>query len=556
MKTIRTIQKLTLIALGIAWLFPQIVFTQVDSIFAFANSRRSARFAPEPLKNYKYRTAKAVFDELIKARGDFRMSTPTFEMTKARNNVAWMHPIKEVVGLEEKAYDVCTKFGADSLNAMAAFISHEIIHYYEKHDWKRHFINLNQNLEASTKLKQLDEAVKYETQADYLGGLLAISAGYNTYSIFEELLKKSYEAYGYDNQINGYPSLEDRIISSQNTAGRLKKLHSVYQTANLLTLVGASEISNQYYKHLLRDYQSYEVFNNAGVNAVLAALQLFDPESIPFALPLELDMNSRLDGLMTIRFPKEVEERRKSLLSDAQRWFESAIQLARKEPIAYLNRSVVYLLNEQWEDAAYYARKAEKLSLVLNNEKTKADALIVQGIIAALTGESEAAIDFFHDAAPGNYSLSKLNLDVLQGTEDKVDQTKSSSPKGVEQIEDLFLDDFLAAPNVETTAELSKTVFCGKKPMPHSELLLHYANEGDEYALFHQTSSSYNDQTLKNIKLGASKEEIIAAYGNPTRELGLSKGTCLIYKKSQILFLLGESDLLEKWVVFQLKLNK
>lgn len=45
-----------------------------------------------------------------------------------------MDPDKIQIGLEEKAYDICISFGADSLNALAALLGHELVHYFEKHD--------------------------------------------------------------------------------------------------------------------------------------------------------------------------------------------------------------------------------------------------------------------------------------------------------------------------------------------------------------------------------------------------------------------------------------
>src|SRR5690349_3723993 len=88
---------------------------------------------------WKYTVANKVFGELLRARGDFRMQAPTLVMNKRERYVAWMDPDQVQIGLEEKAYDICATFGKDSLNALAALLAHELTHYYEKHDWSRHF---------------------------------------------------------------------------------------------------------------------------------------------------------------------------------------------------------------------------------------------------------------------------------------------------------------------------------------------------------------------------------------------------------------------------------
>ncbi len=148
-------------------------------------------------------------------------------------------------------YDVCTQFGADSLSAIATILAHELTHYYENHDWSRNFVNQNDALATSEAIAATPDAVKSETQADYLGGILAISAGYDAYELMPELLGEAYTAYGLPDKMPGYPSLADRKKISQNTADELKNLHAIYRTANLLVLVDAYAISLTYYERVL-----------------------------------------------------------------------------------------------------------------------------------------------------------------------------------------------------------------------------------------------------------------------------------------------------------------
>ncbi len=528
------------------------VLSAQDSLFAYGRSRLSSRFAPKKLSNYKFKVSKQLYKELIQARGDSRMDVPEFVMNTGKQYIAWMNPIKKEIGLEEKAYDLCTQLGADSLNAMAALIAHEITHYYEKHDWSRHFASKNEDLDASDRIKSLDEGLKLEAQADYLGGILAISAGYNTYNIYDDFLKLAYKEYRFDNQIKGYPSLEERLKINENTAEELKKMHSVFQTANLLTLIEAHNIANQYFKHLLVDYQSYEVYNNAGLNACLAALKYFDPHEIPYVLPLELDMNSRLDQLAT-RLPDDAEAQRLSFLEDAERWFKNAMQLAPDQGTAYLNLSVVYILKNEWLDASFWATKAHGLAQKADNRKQIADAQIALGVIEGIQERKKEAETHFTLALAGNTYLAKANLDILKGEKNKRNLERREA-KGIEMIEGLLLDDFLQNPDLEGLANLGNEVYCGKKMLGQSELFLHYANEGEEYILFHQTYPTYQGTTNWGIQLEASKENILNTYKSPTNILELTKGSCLVYKDKKILFILDDQDKLTQWVVFTAQL--
>lgn len=158
----------------IVWLALPFALGAQDSLFAFVDNPFSRRFAPEPVEGYKLEVAQRIFDDLVKTRGSFRMPVPELVMNTGRRYMAWMHPGKRQIGLEEQAYDICASLGEDSLNALAAMLSHEIIHYYENHDWKRNFINQNDGLEAAEQLEQLSDGLKYKTQADYFGGVLAI----------------------------------------------------------------------------------------------------------------------------------------------------------------------------------------------------------------------------------------------------------------------------------------------------------------------------------------------------------------------------------------------
>jgi hypothetical protein len=208
-----------------------------EHMFAFVQNikGKSAMAAP---KQYKYRVAREVFDKLLQARGDFRQAAPGFIMNNGEQFVAWMNPREVQIGIEEKAYDICIGFGADSLNALAALISHELVHYFEKHDWNRHFATQNKQLETTKKIDDLAlaEGIKHEAQADYLGGFLAHTAGYQVMGLMPQLLAKVYAAYQLPSQISGYPSLEDRVAISRNTMEQLKQLVVVYETAGLLSL--------------------------------------------------------------------------------------------------------------------------------------------------------------------------------------------------------------------------------------------------------------------------------------------------------------------------------
>ncbi|HKK80575.1 MAG TPA: hypothetical protein VJ933_13150 [Phaeodactylibacter sp.] len=519
-----------------------------DGIMAFVYNKYARRFQPQPVEGYKYEVAQDVFQRLLKANGSNRMPPPKLVMNDGRRYMAWMQADKREIGLEEQAYDICASLGKDSLNALAALLSHELVHYYEKHNWKRHFISQDASARNTA-----EQGKAYEEQADYFGGVLALSAGFNTYRTLMPLLNHAYERYGLPEQIRGYPSLSERLQISKNTAERLRGLYQVYQTANLLVLVGAYEQAVDYYDYILGEYQGYELYNNGGANALLAALELYEPKEMPFVLPVELDLRSRLAQLTT-RLPETVEERRARLLARAEQWLKSALSLDEEQTSVQLNLSILHLIQEEWLDAEYRAKKAISLATAQADSSTAANAEIVLGAMAALQGDTTQAMRRFQKAESAQPMLASANLSMLRrGT--ALPPTVSSTVKGVEQIESTLPEDFLfAEPDYERTVKLTEEVYNGFKPVGQSDVLLHYDGTGPYYAFFHQTKDDYAGQSLKGIQLGDHRSDIMEAYGAPDRLLMLSRGQCLAYDKWQLLFLLDNQGRLERWVVFRKEL--
>lgn len=539
MSLIRTCVGILFVGLGLQ-------LTAQDSLFAFVNVTGSPGLSLTDT-NYKFQTAQNLYQQLIRARGDTRKLAPEFVMNSSRRYVAWMNPFKNQIGLEERAYDVCASMGADSLNAMAALLAHEITHYYENHDWGRSFVNSNKNLEISEKIEKMNEGLKFETQADYLGGILAISAGYNTYRVFDRFLKEVYDAYYLEEEIEGYPSLTERIEMNVNTAEQLKQTHLVFQLANMLTLLEAYSTADHYYQHILSQYQSYEIYNNAGVNACLAALQLTDQKAVPYIFPLELTMGSRLDGLNE-RAVSDPERKRTELLNKAESWFTSATDLAPDEAIGYINLAIVHAIRQEWPEAEFMAGKGLRLSQKNSQFKQVSDAQITLGIVLALQDQPEEARVQFILALSGNRSLAEANLARIEGPA-KPPVIDAEPAQGVERIASVKLMDVLGDPQFNIATEIPEKIFCGKQVLEDSELLIHYAQDGAEYALFQQTTPAYQGTTQKGISLGAGEEEIIQAYGDPDKTFEFPDGRCLAYPERNLFFMLDDQLKLSRWIV-------
>lgn len=301
----------------------------------------AAVFAGEP--GYKYRVAKAVYDDLVNAFGDGRRP-PVFKLIP-REEVQDMMVAAFVPGdvpaivLEEQAYDVCRSFGADSLNALACIIGHELSHYYLKHDWCSNFYRSMSHLGVASQLRQIDgkDQLKKEAEADYHGFFYGSIAGYQTFDIAAELFDRLYQTYSLPSELAGYPSLQQRKEAAVQSRAMVLRRWPVFEAGVYLYAVGAYEMAYACFSNLLTDFTSRENYNNAAVCLIKMAMP---PDS---RYPLALDYTSRTAptrgsaGL-------SVEEQRKAWLQEARKLLEESI---RKDPgysYAKINLAICHIL--------------------------------------------------------------------------------------------------------------------------------------------------------------------------------------------------------------------
>ncbi len=514
--------------------------------FAFAPNSGSSKSA-EKTGGYKKMVAQKVFDDLVTGLGDIRMQKPSLVINRRDGTMASFSADLIEVTLDEKAYNICTTFGKDSLNAIASLLAHELIHYYQKHDFSRHFAKENAGLETAKQLEFLKEGFKQETEADCLGGFLAFSVGYNTYGIMPELLKKAYQAYELPENLPGYPSLSERIKMVDGAMAQLRELQMVFETANLLTLLGNYAEASVYHRFILQTYQSREIYNNAGVNATLAALALIEPTDMPYMLPLELDPKSRLYAIKDN--DQEKETRKNALLKSALEHFERALLLDENYSTAYLNKACVLALKGEWEDAEYVIRKGKKRSA---DALAASDFVVLQGVIAALQKDSISAVKYWEQAKALENGWAKTNLEILHRTRQATTVVAIPS-KGLEEIEQFPIADFFTASDAtppDHQVKVADKVYCGIRQLPNSQLFIHYISR-EKYVLVQETQASYTGRTLRGIGLGDTQDKVVTAYGKVPRIIALPSGSVWVYPESKIFFRFSQQSKVLSWGVYR-----
>lgn len=538
--------------LTLCFSFCAIIAWSQDGIFAFANkaSTGSKRGA---VSDHKFETATMVFDSLLAGLGDSRLLAPSLVMSSKEQYVAWAQPERAEIGLEELAYDICVSFGADSLNALAALLTHELVHYYEKHDWTRHFISDNEDLSTAQKLEKLEEGLKLETQADFMGGFWAYSVGFDVNGVMPELLKSVYAETGYDlpEEINGYPSLQDRIAMCETSMKRLGALEVVFEMANYLNVLEYYEDAELYYRYILRDFQSRDIYNNIGVTTLLSALTYFTKEELPYGLPIELDPKSRLERNKTRDMDQTRLRERKTRIARALKYFDQAISLDKHYAPAFLNNAAAFVLLQDWEAANSWIKKASKEDL---NEKMKADLLVLKGVIAAQQEDPDGAREWWEKATAQKNDLAFINLNVLAGNPiDNQPEVFGFAGAKKEQIESLEVLDYLMETPPDETIEIDNRKACGFHHRPNSTIYSHLVDQGNSYIIVQIVDEHYSGKGMEGIAIGDSLELLQEKYGEASRQVQTPEGAFYIYPGRNMFFEVNPDTGVHGWGIYRIK---
>lgn len=530
-----------------------------SKVFSFINDPVGPQGPPLPPESgYKFEVARQVYDRLIEARG-LSGDVPTFRMDRGESYVARMRYSEREIILEENAYDICVSF-PDSLSALAMLLGHEIVHYYEKHDWVRQFSSdYGGQLAINASLAALDERARNETQADYLGGFLAYAAGYEPYYFMDDFLGRVYQRYGLDPKLSGYPSLADRQAMARLAAARMQEMVDVFDMANLLVAMGDYDLARLYYQYILEQrFESREIFNNIGVLAFLEALAYFDAPEVSLAFPIELDLESRMRGRRGEGDEAARRQERERLLRYAISNFERATILDGQYAPALLNRACAHALLGEYRQATFYGAEAEERAKGQGREKVLSDVYTLYGIIAYRQNENvEAAIQEFDRAIGLGNTLAAANRKILEGPSSAVEpQVAGTGGLIVEEaIDEVRLPAFVrrreALQGVRRTV-ITQTSQLAAKALPdgNSRIFMHVELRGafPEVTTACQISGpDYQGSTARGIKAGDDQSVVTDRehYGAPGSTVETPSGRILAYEG--IVFFIDARGKVERW---------
>jgi tetratricopeptide (TPR) repeat protein len=521
----------------------------------------------------KYRTAKKVFDNPIRAIGDGR-TKPRLDLQPeavgSHMQVAWFSPEQNAVTLQERAYDLCISLGADSLNALAALLGHELAHCYQDHGWVGDFGNGFADLPVGQLLKEhkkeMVRLVKVETEADVFGGFYGYVAGYNTLGVAPQMLQQVYREYELGDAIPGYPTLQERQQIAQRSAQELQRKIPVFEAGHALLLLGRYEEGARCFDYIARNFPSREILNNAGVSRALEAIGLFEEGELRFAYPFELDAATRLrDGGKADQYGyiETREERRTLLLEEAAELFAEA---GRKDPdyaTAFINLACVADLQGEHEETIDLAAKALRIATRTEEEVSQAHALVARGIALANGEDADeaAARQDFERAQSGSPSLARFNLGVLDP--EKMDLAGRSRGGGEkhsprrEKIHGLSVQDYDhiidAADGIvvevprEGKGKPAITVYAGQSPDWNGLVI----DTGSSTIFLLATVEGYEGESGRGLRIGSDLEQMREVYGHAGVVVAGRQGTYHAYGRMRgIIFQTEAGGRVTEWMLY------
>ena len=261
---------------------------------------------------YKYETAKKVFNDLVNAYGNPKAAPSFIILPKTSPKIGAQYVSSIVtIQMDENLYNLCISFQQDSLNALAAIISHELAHYYKDHQWCSDFGYVLRNTSLGSKLKAINQHARLEKEgeADVQGLFYAATAGYFAFNIQQQLLDEIYRVYKIPDEVKGYPSKRERKLLAKSAQENVARLYQVFKKgiSNLQSLHYDSAIVA--FENINQTFPSRENYNNAGTARTLKALLLKPLQAKEFTYPLEIDAESRLHKSSTRSNDEENEKR-------------------------------------------------------------------------------------------------------------------------------------------------------------------------------------------------------------------------------------------------------
>tara|TARA_B100001059_G_C17792411_1_gene560955 strand:- start:142 stop:1524 length:1383 start_codon:yes stop_codon:yes gene_type:complete len=321
---------------------------------------------------------KKIYNDVINSIGNNFPAPPNLIISDNKRIIAYLG--RDGITIGKTLIDLfCDDKNFD--DKIAYVISHELAHHYLSHNWTR-----NTNLGYASSIGEfIDEQSVSKTQrkldeaaADLFGGFFGQIAGYSVLLNGKEGLKEIYEHFKLPKEIEGYPSLDDRIEIIDSNIKKANKLTTLFNVGNILLMLGNYDEAKICFEDILRNnFTSREIFNNIGLVYLLKGISISDPKISKFIYPISIDFQTRAD-INSTRSLDLINDPNK-LFNYAMDEFDKSIRLDKNYYLAKKNLSILNFI-KAFKDGndKKFIEKSEDFNLL--DESTKADLKVISGI--------------------------------------------------------------------------------------------------------------------------------------------------------------------------------
>jgi tetratricopeptide (TPR) repeat protein len=501
---------------------------------------------------YKHETVRAVYAKLCLAAGDNNRPLPGCRLVRMEKYVASFSFKLKQITMEEKAYDLCAALGADSLNALAAMISHELIHFYDRH---------SHEADENTKRNQ-------EWAADLKGGMLAQRAGFQVFGVQEKLINGIYSSYGLPATMKGYPPQDERVKLAEKLSTQLERLWYRFKLANLMTVTGDYDAALAYYQSVADTFPSREILQNLSTVYALRGLEHWTKitDGAHIAFPFELDPESRLS-----KGARAVEDTMNMARIEMQNNLNDALNLAQQAVLfdenyvpARVNKACALMLLGRFGEASRAIREVAELAS--DHDAGNGLVSLLRGNLLYLEREADyekKALKHWTTAQKSGNALAAANLNL-------VSKSPGSTPTQItgekEKMDGFLIDKYLlnldiydystAVPVVNTVSKIKvgaseEKHYTGArtKGLNASYILIDFVSENRK-SVWQCTRPEHRTETLKGISNSSTEQDVLEKYGPPSGVVQTPLGRYLLYRKSMIIFQI-ENGRVGEWVVYR-----
>lgn len=534
-----------------------------------------------PVASNRQEACYRVFSDLVAAYGRMQPSEPELKIEYNSNDPASTSDNGQIL-ISSRTIEYCFGLGADSLNALAFILSHELAHHYNHHLWASNYGTSFADLDWGKHIDSLgtSEAFRgyYEAQADEFGLFYSYLAGYEVFGLAEEVYNGIYGHFGLPDQLPGYPAREERIKAAKLAEERVQELIPVFETGKFVSILANGEEGNyrtyllekakECYEYIIdQKFVSREMYHNLGVTYLLLALGLEEEKNNPYVYPVVLDEHSRLydEGGVVSSGDKGMgwatkEEQKVHYLSKSEYYFRQALLLDPNYAVAYLNLANVFELRQMEEDVTYLSNKVLRLCEEENSTELLAYVYDIKGIGAARAGRLNDAKDHFNTALSYGSKLAEGNKQVLTGGSRNILASsdvnlpmfgKKETLEGESlrqwygKLMSLGNRSFYRLNEVSTMERVIMkqgdlyVVNCGSsRDCPYSDLI------------FFEFDDTYEQPSARGIYKGDNLDQVMAKYGEVYTRFSTTGSSYVLFKSSNIIFRLNNNDHVTGWSIY------